>query len=121
MIDTNSPSVSQEFDALSFELKHNQDYQNSQSSYTEYEIDSVEEEFGELWRVWDRYILVGTFYETSQGWKATPFYLCGQYIKAELDFSQDVEDSESAIAYIKSMYEGISQSSISEKSHLTAA
>ena len=101
-------------DALSFEIKHSQDYQKAQSSYIEYEIDSVEEEFGELFRVWDRRTLVGTLYETSQGWKATPFYLCRQYINAELDFSQDVEDSGSAIAYIQSMYEGRRESLTSE-------
>ena len=110
-----------EFDALSFELKHSQDYQNSQSGYVEYEIDSIKEEFGELWRVWDKCILVGTFYETSQGWKAVPFYLCRQYIKGELDFSKSCENSGSAIAYIKLMYEGISQSLTSEQIHLIAA
>lgn len=46
MINTSKHSVSQEFDALGLELKHVQDYQNTESSYIEYEIDSAEEEFG---------------------------------------------------------------------------
>lgn len=95
-----------EFNALDLELKHSQDYQNNESEYIEYEIDSVVEEFGELFRLWNGRTLLGTFYKTSEEWKVTPFYLCKQYIKAERDLSQSFEDSEEAIAYIKSMYKG---------------
>ena len=95
-----------EFDALLLELKHSQDYQNKESEYIEYEIDSVLEEFGELFRLWNGRTLLGTFYENSEGWKVEPFYLCKQYIRAEKDLSQSVGDAERAIAYIKSMYEG---------------
>ena len=83
--------------------------------------DSVVEEFGELFRVWNRRTLLGTFYETSEGWKVEPFYLCKQYIKAEKDLSQSVGDAESAIAYIKSMYEGAVGDLTPEKIHPIAA
>ena len=97
------------FDALGLELKHSQDYQNNESGYAEYEVDSVEEDFGELFRLWNGKILLGTFYETSQGWKTTPYYLCRQYIKAELDLAQNVDNSDRAVSYIKSLYEGINK------------
>ena len=96
----------QEFNALSLELKHSQDYQKNESEYIEYEIDSVKEEFGELFRVWNGRILLGTFSETSKGWRATPFYLCRQYIKLDRDLSKTLNDSDRAISYIKQMYEG---------------
>ena len=103
-----------EFDALSFELKHYKDFEKFQNSYVEYEIDSIEEDFGEICRVWNGRTLVGTFYKTSEGWKAVPFYLCRQYIRAEIDLSKTLDSSERAIAYLKQMYEGVD-------SHLIAA
>ena len=124
MIDTNSLSVSQEseelpceFDVLEFELEREELYRKAQSTYIEYEIDSIEDEFGNLYRVWDRRTLVGTFYKAGRGWKVTPFYLCRKYIKADIDFSQNLDNVERAIAYIKSMYEGKGQN----KGHLAAA
>ena len=42
MINTSNPSVSQEFDAVAFELEHSKDFQVLQNTYTNYEIDSVE-------------------------------------------------------------------------------
>ena len=130
MIDTNTYSVSHGFDALSLELKHSQDCQNNKSVYIEYEIDSVEEEFGELFRVWNGRTLLGTFYKNSEGWKVEPFYSCKQYLKAERDLSQSVGDAERAIspearhcviAYIKSMYEGVVVDSVPENIYPIAA
>jgi hypothetical protein len=95
-----------EFDVLSFELKHYKDFEESQNRYVEYEIDSIKEDFGEIFRLWNGRTLIGTFYKTSQGWKAEPFYLCKQYIRAEINLSKSVDSSEKAIAHIKQMYEG---------------
>lgn len=104
----------QEFNALSFELKHHKDFQKSKNSYVDYEIDLVKEDFGEIFRVWDGTTLLGTFYETSDSWKATPFYLCRQYVRTDNDLSKTLDSSERAIAYLKQMYEGVD-------SHLIAA
>jgi hypothetical protein len=111
----------QEFNALSFELEHYKDFQKSKNSYVEYEIDSIKEDFGEMFRLWNGKILVGTFYEISDGWKAVPFYLRKQYIRAEIDLSKSVDSSDKAIAYLKSLYEGKSKDSISHQTRLTAA
>lgn len=105
MIKTSNHSLSQDFNVLSFELKHYKDFQKSQNSYIEYEIDSIKEDFGEIFRLWNGKTLIETFYEISDGWKATPFYLCKQYIKSEVDLSKSVENSDEAVSYIKQMYE----------------
>lgn len=97
----------QNFNTLLFELKHSEDFQKSQNSCTDYEIDSVEECFGEIFRLWNGKTLLGTFYENTEGWKATPFYLCKQYIKADRDLSKSVDSSDKASAYLKQMYEGV--------------
>jgi hypothetical protein len=137
MINTSDYSVSQEideglradvmlketreFDALAFELKHYKDFKKSQNSYVEYEIDSIKEDFGEIFRLSNGKALRGTFYKISDGWKATPFYLCKQYIKSEVDLSKSVENSGEAVSYIKQMYEGASSDSVFEKAYPTAA
>lgn len=102
-----------DFNALDFENKHHKDFQNAHRFYIDYEIDSVEDDFGELFRLWNGRILLGTFYKTSSGWKATPFYSCRQYIKLDKDLSKNVQDSDEATAYLKGMYEGISENSVS--------
>ncbi|MDJ0574206.1 MAG: hypothetical protein QNJ65_03445 [Xenococcaceae cyanobacterium MO_234.B1] len=51
---TETQAVSANFDALAFELKHSQDYEQSQQFYveTDYEIDSDSDWCGSLYRVW---------------------------------------------------------------------
>ena len=44
----------QQFNALSQKTKRDEEFQKVQNSYTQYEIDSVKECFGELFRVWNR-------------------------------------------------------------------
>ena len=109
-----------QFDALSFEIKHDEDFQKSQSYYTDYEVDSIKEDLGELFRVWNGKTLLGTFYETSSGWKATPFYSCRQYIRADIDFSKTFDTSDSAVSYIKQMYSRTDKNFSSEKACLAA-
>ena len=121
MINTSNFSVSQEderprvgvrrkgtreFNTPSFESCNTQTYQNAENFYIEYEIDSVEEEFGELHRIWSGRDLLGTFYQVFENkWKANPFYESKQWIKLDRDLSQIFESSPEAIAYIKSTYE----------------
>ena len=106
MINTSNPSVSQEFDAVAFELEHSKDFQVLQNTYTNYEIDSVEECFGELFRIWNGRILLGSIYENSLGqWIANPYYQNRRCIKLDLDLSQEIDSPQKAIAYIKSTYE----------------
>lgn len=96
----------QEFNALSLELKHHRNFQKSQNSYTQYEIDSVEEDFGELFRVWNERTLLGSFYENAQGqWRANPYYQDGQLIGLEKDLSRTFKSISEAIAYIQGTHE----------------
>lgn len=107
MIDTSTHSVSQNFNVLEFEIEHSRNFQALQNTYTNYEIDSVEDNFGELFRVWNGRILLGTFYENSRGqWIANPYYQNKECIELDKDLSQSFDISEPAVAYIQAMYEG---------------
>jgi hypothetical protein len=95
----------QQFNALAFEVKHSRNFQTLQNTYTSYEIDSVEDDFGELSRVWNGRTLLGSFYENSQGqWTANPYYQDGQLIELDKDLSQTFDSSGEAVAYIKATY-----------------
>ena len=105
MINTSNPSVSQEFDAVEFELKHSRDFQTLQNAYINYEVDSIEDDFGELFRVWNGRTLVGLFYEKAQDrWTANPYYKDGQLIGLDRDLSRTFSSSSQAVAYIQATY-----------------
>jgi hypothetical protein len=106
MIDTSTHSVSQTFNVLEFEIEHSRDFQALQNTYTNYEIDSVEEDFGELFRVWNGCTLLGSLNENAQGrWTANPYYQDKQLIELDKDLSQTFDSSSQAVAYIKATYE----------------
>lgn len=108
MINTSNPSVSQEFNALEFELKHSRNFQTLQNTYINYEIDSLEDDFGELFRVWNGHTLVGIFYENADSkWIASPYYQDGQLIELDKDLPQSFDNSSKAVAYIQGIYEGV--------------
>ena len=97
----------QKINALEFGLKYSKDFRASQNTYTSYEIDSVEEDFGELFRVWDGRTLLGSLNENAQGrWTANPYYQDKQLIELDKDLSQTFDSRNQAIAYIKATYEG---------------
>ena len=95
----------QQFNALEFELKHDRDFQTLQNTYINYEVDSVEDDFGELFRVWNGRTLLGSFYENAQGrWTANPYYRNGQLIRLDKDLSRTFSSSSQAVAYIQATY-----------------
>ncbi|OKH59121.1 hypothetical protein NIES2130_10725 [Scytonema sp. HK-05] len=67
--------VQDEFDNQSSAESELEDYieQLSEKVAPEIEIDSVPDELGELYRVWNSYHLLGTFYQNLEGkWVAQP-------------------------------------------------
>ena len=99
---TQQSTKQQEFNAL----EHSKNFQTLQNTYTSYEVDSVEEEFGELFRVWNGHTLLGSFYENAGSkWIANPYYQNGQLIRLDRDLSQTFDNSSQAVAYIKATYE----------------
>ena len=91
---TQQSSKQQEFNALEFELKHSKDFQASQNTYINYEVDSVQEDFGELFRVWNGRTLLGSFYENARSkWTANPYYQNKECIKLDSDLSQSFDNN----------------------------
>ena len=102
---TQQSSKQQEFDVVAFELLHSRDFQTLQSTYIGYELDSVEEDFGDLFRVWNGRTLLGSLNENAQGrWTANPYYQDGQLIELDKDLSQTFDSSSEAVAYIKAIF-----------------
>lgn len=98
----------QQFDAVEFELKHSRDFQSLQNIYINYEVDSVKDDFGELFRVWNGHTLVGTFYKNADSkWVASPHYQNLQLIELDKDLSQTFDSSFEAVAYTQATYEGV--------------
>lgn len=97
-----------DFDALEFELKHAEDFENSQKQYFEpaYEIDCESDWCGSLYRVWDRRLLIGTFYQKQGKWLSSPYYQNRQYMRLEKDLDKTCSSNEMAINHIVTSYEG---------------
>ncbi|VEP15806.1 hypothetical protein H1P_3720005 [Hyella patelloides LEGE 07179] len=98
----------QEFDAISYELKHEKDFQALQHPYVEpnYEIDSSPDEFGSLYRVWSGRILLGTFYRKHKQWVSSPYYQNRQYLRLDKSLDKTFRSNELAIRHIIDSYEG---------------
>lgn len=96
-----------DFDALALELKHVQDYEQSQKQYFEsnYEIDADNNWYGCLYRVWDGVLLIGTFYFNSLRWCAEPYYSNRTYIRSLKSLSRVFNSNQKAINYIIRSYE----------------
>lgn len=110
---TQQSTKQQEFDAAAFELEHSKNFQVLQNTYINYEVDSIEEDFGELFRVWNERTLLGSFYENSQDrWIANPYYQDKECIKLDSDLSQSFDSSSQAVAYIQATYEGLDYISV---------
>lgn len=105
---TETQAVSANFDALAFELKHSQDYEQSQQFYveTDYEIDSDSDWCGSLYRVWKNCCLLGTFFQKQGKWVANPYYSNRRYLKVEESRDKTFSSNELAIRYILRCYEG---------------
>ena len=104
---TQQLSKQQQFNAVAFEPKHSRDFQKLQNTYTNYEVDSVEEDFGDLFRVWNGRNLLSSFYENANSkWKSNPYYQNRRCIELDKDLSETFDNRNQAIAYIKATYEG---------------
>lgn len=97
-----------DFDALDFELKREQIFNKSEKQYIQpnYEIDSDRDWYGNLYRVWNGRVLLGTFYQKQNKWLANPFYKNRQYIKLEQSLERRFNSNEKAINYIIRSFEG---------------
>ena len=105
---TQQSSKQQERNAVAFKLKYSKNSQTLQNKYTSYEVDSVREDFGELFRVWNGRTLLGSFYENAGSkWKSNPYYQNRRCIELDKDLSKTFDSSQSAMAYIKATYEGM--------------
>lgn len=106
MVYTNKLSVSN-FDALAFELQCAQDFEKAEKQYfsPEYEIDSETDWCGSLYRVWDRKLLIGTFYQKQGKWLSMPYYQNRRYTKLDKDLDKICQSNELAINHIIRSYE----------------
>ena len=94
---------------MKFELKHSEDFNRSQISYFEpsYEVDTENNEFGDMGRIWDGSKLIGSFYfsEWRTQWVTTPYYLGTKYVKNNESYLRYFANSDLAVNYIKRLYE----------------
>ena len=101
-----------DFDVILLEEKLASSYEKSQNLYfeTSYEIDSDEDDcFSSLYRIWDRRVLIGTFYQKQGKWLANPYYKNHQYLRLDYSLSRIFRSNELAIGYIISCYEGLAK------------
>ncbi len=90
----------QDFDPIAFETERERIFQQSQRRYSEFEIDSISEPFGTIYRVWNGRNLIGTFRQNKQKWLAEPFYKNRVYLKLDRDLSKSFDDDKKAVNYI---------------------
>lgn len=105
---TNSIVHNSEFDALAFEIKHAKNFEQSQKEYfdPQYKIDSDRDWCGCLYRVWDRKLLIGTFYLKNKKWLANPYYKNRQYLGLGQLIERRFRSNQLAIDYIIRSYKG---------------
>lgn len=96
-----------DFDALAFEIKHYEDFENAQKPIIEsdYEIDSESDWCGSIYRVWKNARLLGVFYQKQGKWLAEPFYLSERQLKPFKSLAKSFQSNEQAINYIIRNYE----------------
>ena len=106
MVYTNK-SVS-DFDALSYEDKHSQDFERTSKQYYEsnYEVDADGDWCGCVYRVWDGRVLLGTFYQKQKRWIANPYYKNREYLRLEQSLERTFNSNQRAINHIIRSYEG---------------
>ena len=100
------PQQIKEFNAIAFEIKHAQEFEASQTQYTEYEIDRDLSWNSRLYRVWDGMVLIGTFYLKNKKWLANPYFKKSVCVGSGCCYERRFRSNESAINYIISSYEG---------------